>query len=162
MEKKYIYHVSPMEYAAIMNRTKCESCAKFCNGCSWTDGTWRPVEGWVATKTVHNNGYLGPYDSYHVKECPLYDCDVELKMPAPEPEKESGGYYNARPIYMMMRDGRFQLFDTISAAARWIDENEDLGIQLSAIRSAILKANNQPIDREYFFVKGHLFKKYGD
>lgn len=58
----------------------CWSCANATNGskCPWAR-SFAPVPGWEAEKT-HINGnskYDKGYDSYNVKQCPLYRADRE-------------------------------------------------------------------------------------
>ena len=50
----------------------CWDCAKSCNrGCSWSDGSFTPVEGWTAIPDQNRNGV----DSFLVKECPQFEQD---------------------------------------------------------------------------------------
>lgn len=57
--------------------TLCWSCAKACGGCSWSDRSFTPVDGWTAvpTKLFGYRGNDGVIDSYRVIECPLYEED---------------------------------------------------------------------------------------
>ena len=59
--------------------TLCWKCANACGGCSWSDGSFTPVQGWTARKTSvmvprgkHGTGMTG---SYMVEKCPLYEDD---------------------------------------------------------------------------------------
>lgn len=59
--------------------TLCWKCSKACGGCSWSDGTFTPVEGWTATETTIR-GDRGIWrdriiQSYIVEECPEYEED---------------------------------------------------------------------------------------
>ena len=54
--------------------TKCCGCARSCGGCSWTDGTFRPVLGWKASPTkIRMGGRI--IESYHVESCPMFQAD---------------------------------------------------------------------------------------
>lgn len=59
--------------------TLCWKCAKACGGCSWSDRSFTPVEGWVA-ETTKLHGYRGDggvIDSYRVIECPQFEDDTQ-------------------------------------------------------------------------------------
>lgn len=61
--------------------TLCWKCARACGGCSWSDGSFTPVEGWKATPTVLR-GDRGVFRhkmmrSYYVQECPLFENDLQ-------------------------------------------------------------------------------------
>ena len=60
--------------------TLCWKCAKACGGCSWSDTTFTPVEGWTAIKTTLNGAdadsrKVRNIGSYLVIECPQYKDD---------------------------------------------------------------------------------------
>ena len=59
--------------------TLCWKCANACGKCSWSDGSFTPVEGWVAepTKLHGYRGDGGVIDSFRVIECPLYEDDTQ-------------------------------------------------------------------------------------
>lgn len=52
-------------------QTLCVYCEKACGKCSWSDGTFTPVEGWTAIRTPHISG-----GSYFVIDCPLFADDT--------------------------------------------------------------------------------------
>ena len=58
--------------------TLCWKCENACSGCSWSDGTFTPVEGWTVKKTrlrdSTNDGYM---DSYIVNDCPKFADDTK-------------------------------------------------------------------------------------
>ena len=60
--------------------TLCWKCAKACGECSWSDGTFTPVDGWKATQTVieanHGRGFMADVESFIVKACPLFEDDT--------------------------------------------------------------------------------------
>lgn len=64
----------------VKKATLCWSCAKACGGCSWSDGSFTPVDGWKAKPTIVQvmNGVYGirRVDSYIVEECPEYEEDT--------------------------------------------------------------------------------------
>lgn len=52
----------------------CESCGNACGKCSWSDGTFTPIDGWDAIPTrVHMLPVV--VDSYLVKSCPQFVPD---------------------------------------------------------------------------------------
>lgn len=55
----------------------CWKCAKACGGCSWSDRSFTPVDGWVAepTKVRGHQADGQVMDSYMVHECPLFESD---------------------------------------------------------------------------------------
>ena len=64
--------------------TLCWTCENACGNCSWSDGTFTPVEGWTATPTkLWVNHSINPgekgalIDSFHVTACPLYENDED-------------------------------------------------------------------------------------
>lgn len=61
--------------------TLCWKCANACGKCSWSDGSFTPVDGWTARKT-RLRGDRGVYrtkiiESYYVTACPQYEDDRE-------------------------------------------------------------------------------------
>lgn len=53
----------------LKDNTICWDCAKACNsGCSWSDGSYTPVEGWEARPDVNSNGI----ESFLVVSCPEF------------------------------------------------------------------------------------------
>ena len=71
--------------------TLCWSCANACGGCSWSDGSFTPVKGWKAQKTMVR-GDRGLYrakiiKSYRVDKCPLYEDDRKKYRCAREERK---------------------------------------------------------------------------
>ena len=60
----------------VKKSTLCWSCAKACGGCSWSDGSFTPVEGWKAepTKLISLGKEM---DSFLVLACPLYERDTD-------------------------------------------------------------------------------------
>ena len=61
--------------------TLCWKCANACGGCSWSNGSFTPVVGWKAKKTVisanHGGGFHADIESYIVKSCPQFRDDSE-------------------------------------------------------------------------------------
>ena len=55
-----------------MSSTLCWSCERACGGCSWSDKSFTPVEGWIAEKTIYRAKKDKFVTSYVVKSCPLY------------------------------------------------------------------------------------------
>lgn len=75
--------MSANKQKAITNKpsTLCWSCANACGGCSWSDGSFTPVDGWTAKKT-ELQADRGEYrdkivQSYLVKKCPKYENDKD-------------------------------------------------------------------------------------
>lgn len=68
--------------------TLCWKCAKACGGCSWSDGTFTPVDGWKATPTVikanHGRGFMQDVESFIVKACPLFEDDTAKYAKTPK------------------------------------------------------------------------------
>lgn len=60
--------------------TLCWKCAKACGECSWSDGSFTPVDGWKATPTIikanHGRGFMQDVESFIVKACPLFEDDT--------------------------------------------------------------------------------------
>lgn len=54
-----------------MKETICWNCAKACGKCPWSDGSFTPVDGWIATPTKIKFG-CKIENSYLVKNCPLF------------------------------------------------------------------------------------------
>jgi hypothetical protein len=62
--------------------TLCWKCANACGKCSWSDGTFTPVDGWTAVKTIlhiapKNERWGRDTESYHVTACPLFEDDTK-------------------------------------------------------------------------------------
>lgn len=61
--------------------TLCWKCANACGGCSWSDGTFTPVDGWTAIQTFqrenHGGGYYIDRESFIVLSCPLFEDDTD-------------------------------------------------------------------------------------
>ncbi len=60
--------------------TLCWKCKNACGNCPWSDGSFTPIDGWVATPTIiYNPDSTIP--SYHITECPLFieDDFTEIK-----------------------------------------------------------------------------------
>lgn len=57
--------------------TRCWECRKAVGLCSWSDGSFRPVEGWAALPTRYLAGQdgLGVIESYCVYMCPEFEQD---------------------------------------------------------------------------------------
>ena len=59
--------------------TLCWSCANACGGCSWSDGTFTPVEGWTAIpakiSAIRGEGREQEIDSFIVTKCPKFKND---------------------------------------------------------------------------------------
>lgn len=57
----------------------CWTCKKCYGGCSWSNGTFTPVEGWKATPTKRAaqsfDGTPKFIYSYEIHYCPLYEND---------------------------------------------------------------------------------------
>ena len=60
-----------MEDKFLTSQTLCWDCKFATGGCSWSDRL-EPVEGWVAEQTKKNT----PFQSYIVKDCPLFRRDA--------------------------------------------------------------------------------------
>ena len=63
-------------------QTLCWKCANACGKCSWSDGTFTPVEGWTAEQTSIREQHIEygkehPIISYHVTACPLFEDDTD-------------------------------------------------------------------------------------
>lgn len=60
-----------------MAATKCWDCKKAVGLCSWSDGSFRPVEGWAALPTRYLAGRDGRevIESYCVYVCPEFEQD---------------------------------------------------------------------------------------
>jgi hypothetical protein len=71
-------------------RTLCWTCENACGGCSWSDGSFTPVEGWKAKQTKmvceYGKGHVKDMTSYIVTYCPLYKDDSK-KYRIPRGEK---------------------------------------------------------------------------
>ena len=61
----------------VFEPTLCWDCANATNGevCPWAND-FTPVPGWEAEKTYLMQDSLSPYESYHVKKCPLFCRDA--------------------------------------------------------------------------------------
>lgn len=64
-------------------QTLCWSCEKACGKCSWSDGTFTPVDGWEAepTQVLTDHSYrhgkrIVQMESYRVIECPEFVSDI--------------------------------------------------------------------------------------
>ena len=58
--------------------TLCWKCANACGKCSWSDGTFTPVEGWTAEETWLREQHAdGAIQSFHVTACPLFEDDTD-------------------------------------------------------------------------------------
>lgn len=55
-------------------RSLCESCGNACGKCSWSDGTFTPVDDWDATPTKVTMSPI-TVDSYFVNSCPKFVPD---------------------------------------------------------------------------------------
>lgn len=72
-----------MKPTGIYAASLCWFCAKACGGkgCSWVDLTpsgHYPIEGWVAeTREQRMSSKPEPQKVFIVKECPLYESEVE-------------------------------------------------------------------------------------
>lgn len=174
-EKKIVMKVTQEEYDRLMKQTKCWSCANACTGgCNWSK-RFQPVKGWKADKRKVENK-ASKYVTYFVHSCPQYDCDVVLIKPKPKPVPET---VPAKPaakkpkpkpanvkrgtkgthIYMMMRNGMFELFDSINDVSTYIKEHDDIEMKMSSVRNRICEALKASPKR-YFYCCGHMFKRY--
>ena len=73
------WHIKRSDLINYMKRhrgveTLCESCGRACGECSWTGGTFTPVNGWKAKPTKIRMG-TRIIDSYHVESCPMFKKD---------------------------------------------------------------------------------------
>lgn len=62
--------------------TLCWRCAKACGRCSWSDGSFTPVEGWTAQETRLREQHWSmdadrSIQSFHVTACPLFEDDTD-------------------------------------------------------------------------------------
>lgn len=108
--------------------TLCWTCQNACGGCSWSDRSFTPVEGWDAVPTVLHAKHTGErVDSFLVKECPQYkadegykpeeyddfDDDTTKRVPNPEQRK-------IRPAMLILPDGEKKYFETTASLARYL------------------------------------------
>ena len=59
----------------------CWSCQNYYGGCSWSDGTFTPVDGWIAVQSKHKwkqKDSNKKVNGWHIFECPLYEKDKEI------------------------------------------------------------------------------------
>ena len=56
-------------------KTLCWQCQKACGRCSWSNGTFTPVQGWEAKPTTIKNRVKGDISSFLVKSCPEFVLD---------------------------------------------------------------------------------------
>ena len=61
-------------------KTLCWQCQKACGKCSWSNGTFTPVENWEAIPTEIKNKVKGNISSFLVKSCPEFVSDTLPKM----------------------------------------------------------------------------------
>jgi hypothetical protein len=61
--------------------TLCWKCAKACGKCSWSNGTFEPVEGWKAERSLimvrNHDRAVHEIESYFVEECPEFIDDTD-------------------------------------------------------------------------------------
>lgn len=50
----------------------CWDCKKACGDCSWSDGSFTPITGWVATPVYKAKNKNEIY-TYHIYECPEFE-----------------------------------------------------------------------------------------
>ena len=156
-EKKIVMKVTQEEYDRLMKKTKCWSCANACTGgCNWSK-RFQPVKGWKADKRKVENK-ASKFITYFVNECPQYDCDVVVIKPKPKPANVKRGTKGTQ-IYMMMRNGMFELFDSINDVSTYIKEHDDIEMKMSSVRNRICEALKASPKR-YFYCCGHMFKRY--
>ena len=80
----------------LKKQTLCWRCQNACGDCPWSDGTFTPVKGWKARRTIIRVNELGEIvTSYLVQECPMFKDDTKKYKPsaciAPPVRKE---HYN--------------------------------------------------------------------
>lgn len=68
-----------------MKESICWKCAKACGDCSWSDGTFTPVEGWTAEHTKVRNAKFCYIESYNVIACPLFESDEKRYSKSDKP-----------------------------------------------------------------------------
>lgn len=165
--KLKMFKTTKEEYDCMMALTKCWSCGKYCSGCTWSDRTFRPIEGWRATERVvdhskHKNGIV--YTTYFVHECPEYECDIYYdEKTRTKPIVGSPLFQrnnpSSKPVYLLEGDGKFHLYASINDASKRVAEIDATIKSYTAMNHA-LRRMYKVTDKEYFFCKGHYFKKY--
>lgn len=94
--------------------TLCWSCKKAIGNCSWSDGTFRPVDGWDAEPTIIWSDKKCEYiDSFQVFNCPLYDPDTKES----KPKAQVKPLYNARvntPRWRLLKLGKDRITELLN------------------------------------------------
>ena len=70
--------------------TLCWRCAKACGECSWSDGSFTPVDGWAAIPTKIRTE-SEPIDSFLIEKCPLFEDDTARYMKKARPVQSTFG-----------------------------------------------------------------------
>jgi hypothetical protein len=87
----------------------CFECKKACGGCSWSAFDpytgkikYEPVPGWTAEKVLLNIG--GVYvETYHIKECPLFEEDEPRNVDYRELTYTESEYFLKNIGYLLKR-----------------------------------------------------------
>lgn len=53
----------------------CWHCKNYIDGCSWSRKEHKPVEGWIAEKSVKYQGDSSPLETYAILYCPEFVSD---------------------------------------------------------------------------------------
>lgn len=99
-----------------MNRQLCWNCKNACGNCSWSDGTFTPVEGWDATPTkiLHSSGNIKIYtDSFDIKKCPEFIHDIPIRLSKKEIAEKLG--ISMRTYYRWIKKGKIKKHSLKSA-----------------------------------------------
>ena len=80
--------------------TLCWHCKNACGKCSWSDGTFTPVDGWEATPTKLNIDGERTIKSYCVNECPQFDPD-DVMIPL----SKLSGRWSMTTLYLHIKRG---------------------------------------------------------
>lgn len=85
--------------------TLCWDCQKAnALGCRWHNGSWKPVEGWDAERSLHVDKLTGKiFDTYLVKSCPLFEPDEENEIPDEPEENREKKARTVRIFYVFKR-----------------------------------------------------------
>lgn len=80
--------------------TLCWECKNACGGCSWSDGSFTPVEGWDAKPTQLVREGKKAMPSYQVISCPKFDPD-DVMIPL----NKLSGRFSMTTLYLHIKRG---------------------------------------------------------
>lgn len=67
----------------LKKQTLCWRCQNACGDCSWSDGSFTPVKGWKARRTIIRTNETGEVIfSYLVLDCPMFNDDTKRYKPS--------------------------------------------------------------------------------